>query len=54
VLIAAHAWDVDGAKRAGLKAGWLNRKPGDYPDFFERPDVSGDTLGGLVDALLAG
>jgi 2-haloacid dehalogenase len=54
VLIAAHPWDVDGAKRAGLKAGWLNRKPADYPNFFERPDVSGDTLGGLVDALLAG
>jgi 2-haloacid dehalogenase len=54
MLIAAHPWDVDGARRAGLQAGWLNRSGRDYPGFFEAPDVSGETLGDLAEALLSG
>ncbi len=53
VLVAAHPWDIDGAKRAGLQAAWLNRKRAPYPDFFERPDATAETLGGLAEALLA-
>lgn len=51
-LVAVHPWDVDGAKRAGLRGAWLDRKRGRYPGFFEAPDVSGETLGALADALL--
>jgi len=53
VLVAVHPWDIDGAKRAGLQAAWLNRKRAPYPDFFERPDATAETLGGLAEALLA-
>ena len=53
VLVAVHPWDIDGAKRAGLGGAWLNRKRSRYPDFFERPDATGETLGGLADRLLA-
>ena len=53
-LVAAHPWDVDGAKRAGLQGAWLNRTRSRYPDFFQRPDASGETLGSLADALVAG
>ncbi|HZR96236.1 MAG TPA: haloacid dehalogenase type II [Gaiellaceae bacterium] len=52
-LAAVHPWDVDGAKRAGLRAAWLDRAGGRYPEFFEQPDWSGRTLGSLADALLA-
>jgi 2-haloacid dehalogenase len=52
-LIAVHPWDVDGARRAGLRAGWLNRRGARYPAFFEPPDASGETLAALADALLA-
>jgi 2-haloacid dehalogenase len=52
-LIAVHPWDVDGAKRAGLQAAWLNRNDSPYPEFFEAPDATGETLGRLADALLA-
>ena len=54
VLIAVHPWDIDGAKRAGLQAGWLNRSGSPYPDFFQAANVTGATLGALADALLAG
>jgi 2-haloacid dehalogenase len=52
-LVAVHPWDVDGAKRAGLQAGWLNRRNTTYPTFFETPDATGETLGAVVDALVA-
>jgi 2-haloacid dehalogenase len=53
VLVAVHPWDIDGAKRAGLQGAWLNRKGSLYPEFFERPDATAETLGGLAEALLA-
>jgi len=42
-LIAAHAWDVHGAKRAGLKAGFVARGQA-YPAFMAAPDFSAETL----------
>jgi len=53
-LVAVHPWDVDGAKRAGLQGGWLNRARARYPDFFKLPDVTGESLAALAGALLAG
>jgi len=52
-LVAVHPWDIDGAKRAGLRAAWLNRRNSPYPDFFAAPDARGETLAALADALLA-
>lgn len=53
-FVAVHPWDIDGAKRAGLQAAWLNRRNDRYPDFFEAPDATGETLGALAEALLRG
>lgn len=53
-LVAVHPWDIDGAKRAGLQGGWLNRARARYPDFFTLPDVTGESLAALAGALLAG
>jgi 2-haloacid dehalogenase len=53
VLIAVHPWDIDGAKRAGLQAAWLNRTGGPFPSFFQPPDFTSATLGELADAVLA-
>ena len=53
VLVAVHPWDVDGAKGAGLQAGWLNRRGARHLDFFQPPDATGETLGSLAEALLA-
>lgn len=50
-LIAVHPWDIDGAKRAGLQAGWLNRRGGTYPEFFQPPNATGGTLAALGDRL---
>jgi len=52
-LIAAHAWDVHGAKRAGLIGAWLKRQDKAYQAAMEAPDVRGDTLIEVADALIA-
>jgi 2-haloacid dehalogenase len=52
-LVAVHPWDIDGAKRAGLVAAWLDRRGAPYPPVFEPPDVVGTDLPAVVDALLA-
>jgi 2-haloacid dehalogenase len=53
VLIAAHPWDVHGAKQAGLGGAWLNRSAAPYPGVFSAPDVTAGDLPSLVDQLVA-
>ena len=38
-LVAAHAWDVTGAKRAGLRTAWVARLEGELSPVAEPPDV---------------
>ncbi|MFF5263914.1 haloacid dehalogenase type II [Actinomadura viridis] len=52
-LVAAHAWDCHGAKRAGLVTGWVSRLEGRYAEIFAAPDVRGDDLVEVVEGLLA-
>jgi 2-haloacid dehalogenase len=51
VLIAVHPWDIQGAKRARLRAGWLNRDGVPYPDVFAQADATAADLPALVRAL---
>lgn len=51
-LVAVHPWDTDGAKRAGLTTGWINRRDHPYPQFFLPPDVTGSDLPAVARALL--
>lgn len=51
-LLAAHAWDCHGAKRAGLTTGWVSRLEGRYSATFDPPDATGDDLEELVQHLL--
>lgn len=52
-MIAIHPWDVQGAIRAGLLGGWVNRDGERYPPAFTPPDVQAATLDSLVDEMLA-
>ena len=52
-LIAAHAWDVAGAARAGCATAFVAR-PGKVPDpLVERPEIVGADLTEVADAILA-
>lgn len=52
-LVAVHAWDCHGAKRAGALSGWCSRLEGEPGDVFEAADVRGDDLVEVVEGLLA-
>ncbi len=52
VLVAAHAWDVHGAKRAGLRTGWVVRKDKIISPAVTPPDAQGETLTEVVERLL--
>jgi 2-haloacid dehalogenase len=52
-LVAVHAWDCHGAKRAGALAGWCSRLEGRPGDVFLPADVQGDDLVEVVNGLLA-
>jgi len=50
-LVAAHAWDVAGALRAGCAAAFVARQP--FDPLVERPDVFGADLAEVADAIIA-
>ena len=52
-LVAVHAWDCHGAKRAGALAGWCARLEQSHGDVFLPADVTGDSLVEVADKLLA-
>jgi 2-haloacid dehalogenase len=37
-LVAVHPWDIDGARRAGLQAIYLDRRGTPYPKAFQPPN----------------
>jgi 2-haloacid dehalogenase len=51
-LVAVHAWDCHGAKRAGLTTGWASRLEGRYGSLFAAADVTGADLTEVADGLL--
>jgi 2-haloacid dehalogenase len=50
-LVAAHAWDVAGALRAGCAAAFVARQP--FDPLVERPDVVGKDLSEVADGIIA-
>jgi 2-haloacid dehalogenase len=53
MLIAAHGWDIAGAKRAGIQAAFISR-PGKslYPLAIE-PEIIGSNLKEITESLLS-
>jgi 2-haloacid dehalogenase len=51
-LVAAHAWDCQGATRAGLVTGWVSRPEMRFNPALGRPDVQGETLSEVAAKLL--
>lgn len=52
-MVAVHAWDCHGARRAGLTTGWAGRLETHFPEIFEKPDVMGEDLIEVARGLLA-
>jgi 2-haloacid dehalogenase len=52
-LVAAHAWDVAGAMRAGLRGAWVARSERWLPSVVPEPDLRGDDLEDVARKLAA-
>jgi 2-haloacid dehalogenase len=50
-LVAAHAWDVAGALRAGCAAAFVSRQP--FDPLVEPPDVVGTDLAEVANGIIA-
>lgn len=51
MLVAAHPWDLQGARRAGLGTAWVNRTGADFPGVFTAPDLQAESLVDLAAQL---
>ena len=51
MLVAVHPWDIEGARRAGLRTAWVNRSGARYPDHFGRAELEVASLEALATAL---
>jgi 2-haloacid dehalogenase len=40
MLVAVHPWDIEGARRAGMRTAWLDRGGATYPAHFGAPDIT--------------
>ncbi len=50
-LLAAHAWDVQGARRAGLRGAWVGRLEKKFKPAMGEPDLAADSIAELVEKL---
>jgi 2-haloacid dehalogenase len=53
-MVAAHAWDLRGARAAGMRTAYVHRPGGDPPTDSDDFDGRFDELGQLVSALTGG
>jgi 2-haloacid dehalogenase len=51
VFVAAHGWDVTGAKHAGLRTAWISRGEELLSAMAPEPDVRADDLLGAARQL---
>ncbi len=51
-MVAAHAWDVAGARRAGLRGAWVATSERVYQDAYPRPEVEAPDLAAAARGVL--
>ncbi len=52
-MVAAHSWDLHGARRAGLRTAWISRLEGSRPEIFSAADIEGPDLPTVAAAIVA-
>lgn len=52
-MVAVHPWDLEGARAAGMRTGFVDRAGTPWPDVFHQPDARGRDLPELAGALLS-
>ena len=50
-MIAAHGWDINGAKLAGLQTAYITRYEKKMSSFYSKPDFIGIDLEEIIEKL---
>jgi len=50
-LVAAHPWDIQGARQSGLMTGYVARDGAPFPSVMKTPDFQAESLIGLIDKI---
>jgi 2-haloacid dehalogenase len=53
VMVAAHWWDLRGARAAGMRVAWVARGEGELSSLLPRPDARGADLAEVAEAIVA-
>jgi len=53
-MVAAHSWDLSGARAVGMRTAWLSRLEGRFDPNFGSPDLQGRDLLDVVTQLIEG
>ncbi|MGU3292479.1 HAD hydrolase-like protein [Williamsia sp. M5A3_1d] len=51
LMVAVHPWDLEGARRVGMRTAWINRTGATYPAHFGTPDIEVASFVDLADRL---
>ena len=51
-FVSTHWWDVAGAKRAGMRTGWVARRERSLLDTVPAPDYTGRDLAETAEAIV--
>lgn len=54
MLIATHPWDLAGARRSGIATAWVTHGRHAWPAVFPPPDVRGQSLRAVAEAIVRG
>ena len=52
IMIASHAWDLTGAKKTGLKTGFVNNFEGGFSNYYPKPDFKAKNISILISKIL--
>lgn len=52
IMVATHDWDLIGAKKAGLKTAYINRKDEIYHPYYAKADFKDSNLSDLMHQIL--
>jgi len=53
-MVAAHSWDLSGARAVGMRTAWLSRLEGRFDPNFGSPDLQGRDLLDVVAQMIEG
>ena len=53
VMIAVHGWDINGAKKVGMKTGYIKKYEKKLSSYYDKPDFEAENCKELVFKIIS-